>query len=361
MFASFGHLGGYSSAYYTYMWSLVIAKDLFSAFDPDDLFDARGRRPLPRPGARPRRQPGRRRPGRRLPRPPVHLRRVRRLARALAPSRPPRPVDHGFALVPTSAPRVRWRYIANCRRQSPRAVATRATGRSRAWDSRDSTGSGRATARRSGTSTAAAGGAVRGAAGRPAGRRGPPGTAAVGGRPLRARPGRAAARPAGPPRRRPRRRSSTCCAPRSRTASRSTATRSSSRSPSAAAAPGARAPARSTRPSSSSRTRAWSRPTTSAAGAPCGSPPRARRTSPSNADELAAVWAPFEARRSQRGRAASPTSSPRSARSWARSGRSSTTGTDQQRRDAVEILVDTRRRLYGLLADGDRGRGGREP
>ena len=39
MFASFGHLGGYSSAYYTYMWSLVIAKDLFSAFDPQNLFD----------------------------------------------------------------------------------------------------------------------------------------------------------------------------------------------------------------------------------------------------------------------------------------------------------------------------------
>lgn len=42
MFASFGHLGGYSSAYYTYMWSLVIAKDLFSAFggeQGDDLFD----------------------------------------------------------------------------------------------------------------------------------------------------------------------------------------------------------------------------------------------------------------------------------------------------------------------------------
>ena len=36
--AGFGHLEGYSSAYYTYMWSLVIAKDLFSAFDPDDLF-----------------------------------------------------------------------------------------------------------------------------------------------------------------------------------------------------------------------------------------------------------------------------------------------------------------------------------
>jgi thimet oligopeptidase len=37
--ASFGHLQGYGSGYYTYMWSLVIAKDLFSAFDPDDMFD----------------------------------------------------------------------------------------------------------------------------------------------------------------------------------------------------------------------------------------------------------------------------------------------------------------------------------
>jgi thimet oligopeptidase len=38
--AAFGHLAGYTSAYYTYLWSLVIAKDLFSAFDPADLFDA---------------------------------------------------------------------------------------------------------------------------------------------------------------------------------------------------------------------------------------------------------------------------------------------------------------------------------
>ena len=38
MHTSFDHLAGYSSAYYTYMWSLVIAKDLFSAFDRDDLF-----------------------------------------------------------------------------------------------------------------------------------------------------------------------------------------------------------------------------------------------------------------------------------------------------------------------------------
>jgi thimet oligopeptidase len=39
MFAGFGHLDGYSSGYYTYMWSLVIAKDLYSAFDPGDMFD----------------------------------------------------------------------------------------------------------------------------------------------------------------------------------------------------------------------------------------------------------------------------------------------------------------------------------
>ena len=32
---SFGHLMGYSAVYYTYMWSLVIAKDLFSSFEGD--------------------------------------------------------------------------------------------------------------------------------------------------------------------------------------------------------------------------------------------------------------------------------------------------------------------------------------
>jgi thimet oligopeptidase len=34
---SFGHLDGYSAVYYTYMWSLVIAKDLFAQFDRADL------------------------------------------------------------------------------------------------------------------------------------------------------------------------------------------------------------------------------------------------------------------------------------------------------------------------------------
>jgi thimet oligopeptidase len=36
---SFGHLYGYGAAYYTYMWSLVIAKDMFSQFDANNLLD----------------------------------------------------------------------------------------------------------------------------------------------------------------------------------------------------------------------------------------------------------------------------------------------------------------------------------
>ena len=36
---SFGHLDGYSAIYYTYMWSLVIAKDLFSVFQDSGLLD----------------------------------------------------------------------------------------------------------------------------------------------------------------------------------------------------------------------------------------------------------------------------------------------------------------------------------
>ena len=37
--ASFGHLSGYSAIYYTYMWSMVIAKDLFSRFAAAGLDD----------------------------------------------------------------------------------------------------------------------------------------------------------------------------------------------------------------------------------------------------------------------------------------------------------------------------------
>jgi len=37
MYASFGHLAGYSSAYYTYMWDKVIAEDFFMQFNHDNL------------------------------------------------------------------------------------------------------------------------------------------------------------------------------------------------------------------------------------------------------------------------------------------------------------------------------------
>lgn len=37
VFASFGHLAGYSSAYYTYMWDKVIALDFFEQFDAKNL------------------------------------------------------------------------------------------------------------------------------------------------------------------------------------------------------------------------------------------------------------------------------------------------------------------------------------
>jgi thimet oligopeptidase len=37
IWASFGHLGGYSSAYYTYLWDKVIAEDFFLQFDSRNL------------------------------------------------------------------------------------------------------------------------------------------------------------------------------------------------------------------------------------------------------------------------------------------------------------------------------------
>jgi thimet oligopeptidase len=52
---SFGHLDGYSAVYYTYMWSLVIAKDMFSAFSAtgnvmDATVASRYRRAVLEPG-----------------------------------------------------------------------------------------------------------------------------------------------------------------------------------------------------------------------------------------------------------------------------------------------------------------------
>jgi len=39
VYANFGHLIGYSSGYYTYQWSLVIAKDLFTRFAAEGLLN----------------------------------------------------------------------------------------------------------------------------------------------------------------------------------------------------------------------------------------------------------------------------------------------------------------------------------
>ena len=50
----FGHLDGYSALYYTYMWSLVIAKDLFTVFAREGLLD-----PAPAARYRHRARPGR--------------------------------------------------------------------------------------------------------------------------------------------------------------------------------------------------------------------------------------------------------------------------------------------------------------
>jgi thimet oligopeptidase len=52
---SFTHLDGYSALYYTYMWSLVIAKDMFTTFSGNGLLDeetaARYRRAVLEPGS----------------------------------------------------------------------------------------------------------------------------------------------------------------------------------------------------------------------------------------------------------------------------------------------------------------------
>lgn len=70
-------------------------------------------------------------------------------------------------------------------------------------------------------------------------------------------------------------------------------------------------------------------------------------------DDLAAVWAPFEeAAQSERGRGAFDLT-PEIGQVMSAIWQITTTGSRQQREAAIEILADTRRRLYGLLADGD--------
>ena len=70
-----------------------------------------------------------------------------------------------------------------------------------------------------------------------------------------------------------------------------------------------------------------------------------------HADELAAVWAPFETRRREQ-LSDYADLKPEIGQVMGAVWQIVTTGTPQQRRDAVDVLVETRRRLYGLLADG---------
>jgi thimet oligopeptidase len=39
MFASFGHLMGYAAGYYSYLWALVYAQDMFSVFEKNGIMD----------------------------------------------------------------------------------------------------------------------------------------------------------------------------------------------------------------------------------------------------------------------------------------------------------------------------------
>ena len=70
-----------------------------------------------------------------------------------------------------------------------------------------------------------------------------------------------------------------------------------------------------------------------------------------HADELAAVWTPFE--ETAREETESVDLKPEIGQVMGAVWQIVTTGSDKQRADAVAILVDTRRKLYGLLADGD--------
>jgi DNA-binding PadR family transcriptional regulator len=71
-----------------------------------------------------------------------------------------------------------------------------------------------------------------------------------------------------------------------------------------------------------------------------------------NPDELAAVWTPFESRREEQASEFAGLK-PEIGQVMGAVWQIVTTGTERQRREAVEVLVETRRKLYGLLADGD--------
>ena len=127
MHCAFGHLDGYSSGYYTYMWSLVIAKDLFSRVRPRRPLRGRRRPRLPRQGARDGRPRGRRRPGRRLPGPALLLRQLGCLAGGVVrcgPQQDPRTGRGSSAAPPRHGVAEVRRRSARCRRPRSWSAAT---------------------------------------------------------------------------------------------------------------------------------------------------------------------------------------------------------------------------------------------
>jgi DNA-binding PadR family transcriptional regulator len=72
-----------------------------------------------------------------------------------------------------------------------------------------------------------------------------------------------------------------------------------------------------------------------------------------NPAELAAVWTPFERPDGEEQGTGFGDLKPEIGQMMAAVWQIVTTGSPQQRRAAVEILVETRRKLYGILADGD--------
>lgn len=77
-----------------------------------------------------------------------------------------------------------------------------------------------------------------------------------------------------------------------------------------------------------------------------------RRYVEEHPEELAATWRPFEEEAEGTGEA-KPDLKPVAGQVMAAVWQVMTSGTRQQRAEAAEILAETRRRLYGLLADGD--------
>jgi len=74
-----------------------------------------------------------------------------------------------------------------------------------------------------------------------------------------------------------------------------------------------------------------------------------------HAEELAAVWAPFERHAEEQKSSGFGELKPEIGQVMGAVWQIITTGSPQQQRAAIDVLVETRRKLYGILADGDVG------